>query len=193
MNMLRIYIDFKSPAALLAMKPTRALAQRLGQTFEFLPFRTSQPPVPGKKDEETKGETHRRVRALARRATHLKYAAIQDTEMKFPDEPGQCDLALAALLYAQPSPDKFIEAAFRAYWSEGQDLNHPDVIEKLLTTSGYDASGFEPEKYLEDLVKVHRKAEEIGIIDTPAYIIDGQIFIGREHLPWIKTLMTAEG
>lgn len=187
--MMRIYIDFKSPAALLAMKPTLALSERLGQTFEYLPFRTSQFAIPEKKNEETRGETHRRVRALARRDTYLKYAAIQGTEMKFQDEPGKSDLALAALLFAKTSPIAFMEAAFRACWSARKDLNDPDVVAALLSASGHDASGFDAEKSLGDLQKVHQDAEDIGIIDTPAFVIGAQIFIGREHLPWIETLL----
>jgi 2-hydroxychromene-2-carboxylate isomerase len=187
--MMRVYIDFKSPAALLALKPTLALSQKLGQTFEYLPFRTSQLMIPAQKVDETKGETHRRVRALARRDTHLKYAAIQGTEMKFQDEPGNSDLALAALLFAKVSPITFMEAAFNACWSAAKDLNDPDVVAALLSASGHEASEFDAEKSLGDLQKVHQDAEDNGIIDTPAFVIDVQTFIGREHLPWIETLL----
>ncbi len=140
MKMLRIYIDFKSPAACLAMAPTFALAQRLGQTFEYLPFRSPQWPIPEQKSEETKGETHRRVRALARRDMHLKYAALQGTEMNFREEPGETDMALAALLYAQPSPEAFMQTALAAYWAGPQNLNDASVVEALLNSAGYDAS-----------------------------------------------------
>jgi len=37
-----------------------------------------------------------------------------------------------------------------------------------------------------DLVQLERwqhEAEESGIVDAPALLVDGQIFIGREHLP----------
>lgn len=182
--MMRIYIDFKSPAALLAMEPTLALSEKLGLRFEYLPFRTSQFPIPEEKPEETRGETHRRVRAIARRNTYQKYAAIQGTDLKFPNEPGETDLALAALLYVQPSPDKFIKAAFSAYWSEGQDLNDRDLVHRLLS-----AEGFGADKYLGELEQIYQEAEEIGIIDAPTYVVDGQIFLGREHLPWIETLL----
>lgn len=187
--MLRIYIDFKSPAAFLAMKPTLALQEKLGLTLEFLPFRTSQWAIPDEKNEETRGEAHRRVRALARRDTHLKYAALQDTPMTFRDEPGETDAALAALLLVQSAPEKFISSAFAAYWTGQADLNDASVVRSLLDGRGYDASAFDVEKHLAELATVQQEAEEIGIIDTPAYVIDGQIFVGREHLPWLETLL----
>lgn len=188
--MLRIYIDFKSPAACLAMAPTFALAQKLGLTFEYLPFRTRQSAIPEQKSDETKGETHRRVRALARRDTHLKYAALQGTSMTFRDEPGETDVALAALLCVQPSPEKFMQAAFAAYWAGQQNLNYASVIKDLLGSAGYDASTFDAEKHLAERDAVQQEAEDLGVIDTPAYVLDGQIFIGREHLPWIEALLT---
>lgn len=190
MKMLRIYIDFKSPAACLAMAPTFVLAQKLGLTFEYLPFRTRQSAIPAPKSEETKGETHRRVRALAQREMHLKYAVLQGTEMKFRDEPGETDMALAALLYAQSLPEKFMQAAFAAYWAGPQNLNDTAVVKALLDGAGHDASSFDARKYLAELDAVGQEAEALGVIDTPAYVIDGQIFIGREHLPWLETLLT---
>lgn len=187
--MLRIYIDFKSPAAFLAMKPTLALQEKLGLTLEFLPFRTSQWAIPDEKNEETRGEAHRRVRALARRDTHLKYAALQGAPMTFRDEPGETDAALAALLHVQSSPDKFISAAFAAYWTGQADLNDPAVVRALMEAGGCDPSEFDLEKRLAELEAVQRDAEEVGIIDAPAYVIDGQIFIGREHLPWLEAAL----
>lgn len=189
MKMLRIYIDFKSPAACLAMAPTLALSQKLGQAFEYLPFRTREAAIPEQKSEETKGETHRRVRALARRETHLKYAALQGTSMRFREGSVETDMALATLLYVQPSPEKFIQTAFAAYWTGQQNLNDASVVEALLNSAGYDASSFDAGKYLADLDTIQQEAEDMGIIDTPAYFIDGQIFIGREHLPWIEAML----
>jgi 2-hydroxychromene-2-carboxylate isomerase len=34
-------------------------------------------------------------------------------------------------------------------------------------------------------------AEEAGIVGAPAYVIADQIFVGREHLPWIEELVLA--
>ena len=35
------------------------------------------------------------------------------------------------------------------------------------------------------------KSEEAGIVGTPAYVIEEQIFVGREHLPWIEEIARA--
>jgi len=188
---MRIYIDFKSPSAYLAMKPTLALIERLNLNVQWLPFITAQSPIPAEKPEETRGESHRRVRAIARRDTHLRYAAVQNIPMNFRETPGETDLALGALLFAHPSPLPFIQRAFASYWDEGRDLNDAEAITALLEDTGYDAGKFGADKYIAKIETVQQEAEERGVVDTVAYLISDQIFIGREHLPWIEELLTS--
>jgi len=33
------------------------------------------------------------------------------------------------------------------------------------------------------------QAEENGIFTSPTYVVNEQIFVGREHLPWISELL----
>jgi len=187
-----IYIDFKSPAAYLALKPTLALLADFAITAQWRPYRTQQKPVPAEKPEESRGETHIRVREIARRNMHLKYAGIQGTAMRFPDEPGQTDLALCALMHVQHDPVPFIDAAFTAYWVEHADLANPQVLGKLLSDTGYDTASFDPQSLLVGLEKEQLEAEQLGVVDTPAYVLAGTVFIGREHLPWIRELLSAQ-
>ena len=42
---------------------------------------------------------------------------------------------------------------------------------------------------LTELEAMQLTSEELGVVDTPAYVIDGQVFIGREHLPWVRELL----
>ena len=188
--MIDLYIDFKSPASYLAMKPTLALADELNAEIKWHPYKTKQETVPVEKPNESKSETHFRIRAQLRQKTHLHYAALQETPMSFRDDPGTTDLALAALDALQGDPLPFIQTAFRAYWVSGADLNDEAFVTSLLATSGTEVSENVLDEALGQLPENQRNAEEIGIIDTPAYVIDGQIFIGREHLPWIRSILT---
>lgn len=186
---MRLYIDFQSPASCLAMAPTLALVQRCGVRIEYLPFKTSQQPVPRRRDDETVGESHRRTRAASRRDIHLKYAAIQGTPMVFPQTFAQTDLALAALLYVRDEPLAFIQAAFNAYWQHHRDLNDAAVVRQLLREHGYDEAAFDREHWLGELDRCLAEATEANVIDAPCYLIEEQLFIGREHLPWIEALL----
>jgi 2-hydroxychromene-2-carboxylate isomerase len=122
---------------------------------------------------------------------HEKYATIQGIPLNFRDDPGQTDIALAALLHVSGDPTAFIAAAFRAYWVENLDLNDATVVTGLLNQNGYDVSGFDQHALLDELDSQQISAEELGVVDAPAFVLGGQVFIGREHMPWLRELLSA--
>ena len=187
--MLTLYIDFKSPAAYLALAPTVDLIERRGLSVTWKAFNTVQKAVPEQTENETVGESHRRVRAQARRDTHLGYAARQGLDMRFQDPPGSTDLALATLTQLTTDPLPFIKSAFHAYWVEGADLNLHDTVSALLGDNGY-APACMPTDVEAVVAAAQAEGEAAGVVDAPAYLIAEQLFIGREHLPWIESLIS---
>lgn len=189
--MLTVYVDFKSPAAYLALKPTIALAARLGLELSWNPYRAVARDVPILKGHETVGESHRRVRAAAQRATHIQYAALQGLALSYPETPGETDLALGALAAMSSGQERFVEAAFTAYWINRADLNDPETVKALWLESGLAESDFDESRMRKALERAQSDAEERGIVGVPAYVIEEQIFVGREHFPWIEEVATA--
>ena len=189
--MLTVYIDFKSPAAYLAIKPTLALAERLSLPLDWRPFQTIERDVPKLGKEETVGESHRRVRAASQRALAIKYASHQGIDLKFPPRPGVTDLALAVLAELEGDPLPFVEAAFATYWQAHADLNDPAIVQEIIAGSGVEYTG-DLKTALESLGVALQQAEDAGIVGAPAYVIAEQIFVGREHLPWIEEIARAE-
>lgn len=187
--MLHIYIDFKSPASYLALKPTCALLEGYQSAVEWLPWLSSQNPIPKADPAASKGDIHRRVRAIANSNTHLLYADIQNTPMRWRESIGKTELALAALLYAGPNDAAYVQHAFEAYWVRHDDLNDPATVAVLLAKAGLDATAFRAEHYLARLADTQHQASRRGIVNAPAYVIDDQVFIGREHLPWIASIL----
>ncbi|MEP2101568.1 MAG: DsbA family protein [Parasphingorhabdus sp.] len=188
--MLTIYLDFKSPASYLAFEPTLDLARETGVHIDWLPFSVRPLSVPEEQADETVGERHRRVRAIAQRDTYLHYSAVQGREMLFSKTPAGSDLALAAIAGMEGDPVPFMRAAFAAYWIEQVDLDNEAVVVGLLQSAGIDIPDLG--SALEKLALVRDKASESGIFESPSYIIQDQLFVGREHLPWIKSLIVAE-
>jgi 2-hydroxychromene-2-carboxylate isomerase len=185
--MLTVYVDFKSPAAYLAIAPTLELAERLNLSIDWKPFRAIEREVPKLGKEETVGESHRRVRADSQRALAVKYAAHQGIALKFPPNPGSTDLALGVLAGIEEDPLPFIRGAFNAYWEAHADLDDMAVVHALLIESGvrFEGSLADARSVLEI---AQDQAEEAGIVGVPAYVIEDQLFVGREHLPWIEEL-----
>ena len=189
MQSIDVYIDFKSAAAYLCLGPTMALAREYPVAIHWRPFITRQRTLPAAAPDETRGESHVRVREQARRATHQRYAEIQGLTLIFRDPPAPTDAALAALLAPLGNPAAYLQQAFDAYWSRGANLDDPEVVTSLLSASGN--LSVDSRDYTDALADAQQQAVDSGIIDTPTYALDGELFIGREHLPWIRSALAS--
>ena len=179
-----VFIDFKSPAAYLALGPTLALAKRLPVEINWHPCMSRPSIIPQAQANEDRGATHRRVRAIQRQKTFLHYAGVQQITMNFRKSPGNTDFALATLETLTGDRTPFVIDAFQAYWTSAQDLNDPHTVQQLAPKSpgSLDVSSA--------LDRAFERSQTYGVIDAPAYVVAGQLFIGREHLPWIERLLT---
>ena len=179
--MLQVFVDFKSPAAYLALKPTRALASDLGLTVIWRPIKTTQHAVPQIQPDEDQGTSHRRVRAQARQQVHLHYASIQSLPMRFPTRFCETDLALGVLdalsCETVEVVDAFVTAAFEAYWSDHADLDQGSVVAGVLSACEMKAGlTDEVQKTLPArLSSIAAVAHEAGVVDAPAYLVEGQV------------------
>ena len=191
--MLTVHIDFKSPAAWLAIAPTQALADRHNVSLEWRAFPAFERPVPDVPEKASVGETHRKVRAESRRRIFQKYAALQGLEMQFPDEPKGTELALGALELISGDRAAYVAAAFTAYWQGRADLDDPATVTALVAQSVAEPFTADPEQCALALASATEAAEALGVVDAPAYCIADQLFIGREHLPWIEELLASKG
>lgn len=190
--MLIVYVDFKSAASYLALKPTLALAEGLGIDIDWKPFRTAEREAPPAAPGETVGQRHRRVRIETQRKTAIKYAAHQGIDLRFPDDPGSTDLALAALSVIETDPLPFLRAGFDAYWQDKANLDDFATVQNLIDQTGSQLNATLSEAR-DRFESVQERAETEGIVGAPAFLIADQIFIGREHLPWIEELLRASG
>lgn len=190
---MQLYIDFKCPSSYLALRPTLALSEQLGVPIGWHPMRSYQSPLMDEKPHEEVGQRHRRVRALARQKTHQLYAQVQNLSLNFRNPPTNTDMALAALCLlgddgSDPLP--FITAAFEAYWTGDADLNDARSVAALSGApdlqNGDDSDGDGARARFEAALS---EAEEKGIFTSPTYVVSEQIFVGREHLPWIRELL----
>jgi len=187
--MLTVFIDFKSPASFLALEPTLTLVRETGVQIDWLPFAVRPFLIPEEQVNESVGERHRRVRAIAQRDTHLHYAAVQGREMHFSKTPAGSDTALAAMAGIDGDPVPFIRAAFDAYWRDQADLDDETVVTDLLSSLNLPLLDMQSAR--EKLDSSRAIAEDSGIFESPSYVIADQLFIGREHLPWIGSLIEA--
>ena len=190
MTTLKIYFDFKSPESYLAFHQTQKISLPDSIQIEWKPFLMKNKTTPLPKDEETKGETHIRIREEHKKFINLKYSKILNIPMRYPEEDFQTDLALAITSQLKKEAEKYIALAFDYYWKKNRNLNTPEVLENLLAETSLDINIMENSNSLIDTLKSDTAiAKEQGVISTPTYQIGEELFLGREHLPWIKKIL----
>ena len=69
------------------------------------------------------------------------------------------------------------------------DIEDPDAIRAVLVEAGADIDGLPA--YLaaeggQELEGICRAADAMGVFGVPTFVVDGEIFWGREHLPEIR-------
>lgn len=185
--MLDVYIDFKCAGSYLALDPTLALAERTGLEIAWHPFSTAERDKPAEGADAAIIARHHATREASKRAIHQKYASFRGIELKFPPQADSADLALGALAEIKGDPLPYIRACFAAYWERHEDLDEPQAVAELLAASGVRHSG-DLSATRTRFEEFQERAEEAGMVDAPGYRIADQLFIGRQHLPWIGEL-----
>jgi len=197
MKTLIVYSDYKSPYAYLAKGPTYALARETGATVEWRPYVLDIPSYLGSArldgagnvvEESRNAHQWRRVRYSymdARRQARKQGLVIRGTQKIWDSA-----LAAAGMLWAQRQG----EAVFRAYhdrvferfWRRELDIEDAGALDALLRECGADAPG--AAAYLlgegrQHVAAIQAAAEAQGVFGVPSYVVDGELFWGREHLP----------
>jgi len=105
-------------------------------------------------------------------------------------------LAACGMLYAKRQGDavlrRYHDITFERFWKRELDIEHRDVIGAVLAEAGADAadfSAYSAGEGKEELDRICRAAEAIGVFGVPSFVVDGELFWGREHLPDIRAML----
>ena len=85
----------------------------------------------------------------------------------------------------------YAEAVFAAHYREGREVASAQAIEALLQEAGAQTGGFaEAYESLGAALEAERDAMlEKGILGSPTFILEGEVFLGREHYPLINWML----
>jgi 2-hydroxychromene-2-carboxylate isomerase len=195
-----VYIDYKSPYAYLAKDPACELARDFPIELDWLPYILDIPSYLGSArlddsgrvvEENRNAHQWRRVKYSymdCRRQARKRGLVIRGTQKIW-----DSTLAGAGLLYAKRHGEtvlrRYNDVVFERFWKRELDIEDPAVIAAVLAETGADTA--EATDYLagegrREVERVSRAAEEIGVFGVPSFVIDGELFWGREHLPDIR-------
>ncbi len=82
---------------------------------------------------------------------------------------------------------------FERFWKRELDIEDPAVIAAVLAEAGADGDG--PDAYLAgegraEHDRIRAEAEETGVFGVPSFVIDGEVFWGREHIALVRSRLT---
>ena len=192
---LAVVIDFKSPHAYLALEPTCALADELGIAIDWQPRVVTPSKIAATPlSADDRGARHRRFRADYLERDIARYAGDRGLALGALHRRDDSTLAAIGLLWAgRQGPllaRKYVELVFERYWRAGLDIEDERSIRALLTEIGASVSGFEAfvnEDGRTKLVQLQSELRDRGVFEVPSYLLDDDIYLGRQHLPLIRS------
>jgi len=197
------YIDYKSPYAYLAKDPAYELEREFSVRVDWLPYVLDIPSFLGSARVDDSGKVieeqrnpHQWRRVRYSYMDCRRQAKKRGLVIRGPQKIWDSSLAACGMLYAKRQGDamlrRYHDITFERFWKRALDIEHPEVIGAVLAESGADTAGFSA--YLEgegreELDRICRTAEALGVFGVPSFVIDGELFWGREHLPDIRALL----
>ena len=202
---LTAYTDYKSPYAYLAKDLVYELQRDFPVHIDWLPYRLDIPSFLGSArlddsgrviEEQRNAHQWRRVRYSymdCRRQARKRGMVI-----RCPQKIWDSTLALCGMLYAKRQGDavfrRYHDTIFERFWKRELDIEDPAMVGAVLAEAGADANDFPA--YLanegrQEVERIGREAEAIGVFGVPSFVLDGELFWGREHLPDIRAMLAA--
>lgn len=193
---ITVYSDYKSPYAYLAKDLVYALQRDTGVGVQWLPYVLDIPSYLGSArvdasggvlEESRNAHQWRRVRYSymdCRREARKRGLVIRGTQKIWDSR-----LAAAGMLHAQQAGDavfrRYHDLVFERFWRRELDIEDVAVLTAALAEAGADAHGFAgyAEAGCAVVAEIGRAAETQGVFGVPSFVLDGELFWGREHLP----------
>ena len=198
---LSVVLDVRHPLAYLALHPTLELAKEIGIEIDWLPLAVQPlhpPSRPGPQDD--RGVRHRRARAEAIAREIETYARSQGLEMRDYYRTGDAAALNLAWLYVRDRhPDRFeafLVEAFRAYWAAELDPASGAEVASLLDSIGAQGAAYRAWSAGEGGAAAASVAEALrarGLSAVPCYLVEDEVFLGRQHLPMIRWILEGRG
>ncbi|WOJ98088.1 DsbA family protein [Congregibacter brevis] len=195
-----VYIDFKSPYAYLAIEPTRELERQLGVQFDWRPFVLDIPSYLGSARLGKAGEVVEQQRSEEQWSgvkyayyDCRRYANLWGLKIRGTEKIWDTNLVSTAMLWTRlishAATQQFIDSVYPRFWVRDLDIESEEVVAGLLSAGGLDGQAF--------LEWAHNggsainadfqsAAFEAGVYGVPTFVVDGERYFGREHLPRVR-------
>jgi 2-hydroxychromene-2-carboxylate isomerase len=205
-RLVTLYIDYKSPYAYLAKDPAYELERDFACRIDWLPYVLDIPSFLGSATLDAEGRVvEENLNAHQWRRVKYSYmdcrrqARKRGLVIRGPQKIWDSTLAAAGMLYAKRQGDavlrRYHDIVFERFWKRELDIEEPAVVARVLREAGADradATDYLAGEGPSEVRRISRAAEERGIFGVPSFIVGGELFWGREHLPDIRNMLAVE-
>jgi 2-hydroxychromene-2-carboxylate isomerase len=201
---IAVYIDFKSPYAYLAKDLAYELERDFPVRLDWLPYVLDIPSFLGSARLDESGQVIEQNRN-AHQWRRVKYsymdcrrqACKRGLVIRGTTKIWDTTLASSGILWARQQGEqvlrRYLDITFERFWKRELDIEDSAVVKAVLAEAGADTAGFIDYARSEgpdELGRICRAAEEQGVFGVPSFILDGELFWGREHLPDIRDMLS---
>jgi 2-hydroxychromene-2-carboxylate isomerase len=201
---ITVYTDYKSPYAYLAKDLAYELERDFPVRLEIRPYVLDIPSFLGSARIDADGMVLEQNRN-AHQWRRVKYSYMDCRRaarkrgliIRGPQKIWDSALAAAGMLYAQRAGDavfrRYHDRVFERFWQRALDIEDVAAISAVLTEAGADGTGFAgyAEAGRAEVASISRAAEAEGVFGVPSFVLLGELFWGREHLPEIREMLAA--
>jgi 2-hydroxychromene-2-carboxylate isomerase len=89
----------------------------------------------------------------------------------------------------------YVEAVFHHMWEAPKKMDDPEVIAAALTDSGLDSAALmaatEDPEVKQTLLDNTNKAFEAGAFGSPSFLVDGELYFGKDRLRDVEEAIAA--
>jgi 2-hydroxychromene-2-carboxylate isomerase len=200
---ITVYSDYKSPYAYLAKDLAYELERDSPFRLDWLPYVLDIPSFLGSARVDGEGRVLEQVRN-AHQWRRVRYSYMdcrrqankRGLVIRGPQKIWDSTLAACGMLWAKRQGDsvlrRYHDITFERFWKRELDIENPEDLGAVLAEAGAEEAGFATyaaEQGRREVDEICRAAEAKGVFGVPTFVIDGELFWGREHLPDIRAML----
>ena len=125
-----------------------------------------------------------------------RYARLRDKVIRGTEKIWDTNLGAIGMLWAKGQGEdvlhRYIDGVYAPFWRRELDLEDVAVVEAVLAAAGAAVEGFRAFSLGEGAeanANIQAAAFDRGIFGVPTYVLDKELYFGREHLPRIRWLL----
>jgi 2-hydroxychromene-2-carboxylate isomerase len=202
---IELYIDYKSPYAYLAIEPAWELERDFDVTLDWLPYTLDIPDYLGSAEVGDDGTVvadnrspHQWRRVKYSYMDARRYANLRGLTLRGTRKIWDSSLSAIGMLWAKAHGGvrAYNGIIYERFWQRALDIEDGNVVEGVLNEAGINTEGFAAwaageGRELHD--RIRADAEERGVFGVPTFVLDGELFWGREHLALIRLRLVELG